>query len=142
MQASKQQREQERELQTLELKQEEDAYQAQSAILCTSVVSDPDAVRMAQALAQNTEPADDGTKVSQLQDEIFALGVKDLQMDRQAQWQQDMETECSLGKPFFIDYCLVKVRILIRPNAERTLADMQAFATDLDSLLAQFGDAP
>lgn len=51
---------------------------------------------MVQALV--ADPHDDATKVSQLHDDIFALEVKDLEMKRQAQWQQDRKTECSLGK--------------------------------------------
>ncbi|KAF1794572.1 Alpha/Beta hydrolase fold [Phytophthora cactorum] len=106
-----QQQQRDREAQALEIRQEAEAYQLGCSLFKTTL-DDSEATRVEQALQNNTDSG--GLALSRLRNEVFQLDVK----QRQEALLQELQ-----GADSALD---------------TNIANVQAFTTELDAILAQF----
>ncbi|KAG6962400.1 hypothetical protein JG687_00007170 [Phytophthora cactorum] len=106
-----QQQQRDREAQALEFRQEAEAYQLGCSLFKTTL-DDSEATRVEQALQNNTDSG--GLALSRLRNEVFQLDVK----QRQEALLQELQ-----GADSALD---------------TNIANVQAFTTELDAILAQF----
>ncbi|KAG3089601.1 hypothetical protein PI124_g17402 [Phytophthora idaei] len=106
-----QQQQRDREAQALEIRQEAEAYQLGCSLFKTTL-DDSEATRVEQALQNNTDSG--GLALSRLRNEVFQLDMK----QRQEALLQELQ-----GADSALD---------------TNIANVQAFTTELDAILAQF----